>query len=70
MFLLYRNQFIDLLCKSMDWFLYDRDLRHEGVNAAATYMLFISNSVVQGEGSKLAKNEATAQAQIALGLIN
>ena len=21
---------IDLLCKSMDWFLYDRDLRHEG----------------------------------------
>ena len=25
----YRNQFIDLLCKSMDWFLYDRDLLHE-----------------------------------------
>ena len=25
----YRNQFIDLLCKSMDWFLYDRDLRHQ-----------------------------------------
>ena len=23
----YRNQSIDLLCKSMDWFLYDRDLR-------------------------------------------
>ena len=21
----------DLLCKSMDWFLYDRDLRHESV---------------------------------------
>ena len=24
-----RNQFIDLLCKSIDWFLYDRDLHHE-----------------------------------------
>ena len=28
----YRNQSIDLICKSMDWFLYDRDLRHERVN--------------------------------------
>ena len=27
----YRNQFIDLPCKSMDWFLYDRDLHHERV---------------------------------------
>ena len=27
----YRIQFIDLLCKSMDWFLYDKDLRHERV---------------------------------------
>ena len=24
----YRNQSIDLLCKSIDWFLYNRDLRH------------------------------------------
>ena len=30
-FLSYRNQFIDLVCESMDWFLYDRDLRHERV---------------------------------------
>ena len=29
--LLYRNQSIDLLCKSIDWFLYDRDRRHERV---------------------------------------
>ena len=29
---LYRNQSIDLLCKSMDWFLYDNALRHERVN--------------------------------------
>ena len=27
----YRNQSIDLLCKSMDWFLYDIGLRHERV---------------------------------------
>ena len=28
----YRNQSIDLLCKSMDWFLYHNGLRHERVN--------------------------------------
>ena len=28
----YRNQSIDLLCKSVDWFLYDRGLCHERVN--------------------------------------
>ena len=27
-----RNQSTDLLCKSIDWFLYGRDLRHERVN--------------------------------------
>ena len=27
----YKNQSIDLLRKSMDWFLYDNDLRHEKV---------------------------------------
>ena len=28
---IYRNQSIDPLCKSMDWFLHDRDLHHERV---------------------------------------
>ena len=28
----HRNQPIDLLCKSINWFLYDRDLGHERVN--------------------------------------
>ena len=28
----YRNKSIDLLCKSMDWFLYDNSPRHERVN--------------------------------------
>ena len=27
----YRNQSIDLLCKSLDWFLYDNGLCHERV---------------------------------------
>ena len=30
--LLYKNQSIGLLCKSMEWFLYDRDVCHEKVN--------------------------------------
>ena len=29
----YRNESIDLLMKSMDWFLYDMDLRHESVKS-------------------------------------
>ena len=29
-----RNQSIDLLCKSMGWFLCDRDLRHERIDIA------------------------------------
>ena len=28
-----RNLFIDLLCKSTDWFIFDRDLRHERVKS-------------------------------------
>ena len=30
-FLSYRNQSIDFQRKSMDWFLYDRDIHHEGL---------------------------------------
>ena len=28
----YRNRSIDLQSKSVDWFLYDNDLRHERAN--------------------------------------
>ena len=35
-FLSYRNQSIDLLCKSTDRFLYDRDLRHKRVKTHLT----------------------------------
>ena len=31
----YRNQFIDLQSKSIDWFLYDKYLRHERVKRAS-----------------------------------
>ena len=30
------NQSINLHCKSMDWFVYDRDLCHERVNVTST----------------------------------
>ena len=30
----YRNQSINLLCKSVDWFLYDRELRHQNDNVS------------------------------------
>ena len=33
----YRNQSIDLLYKSIDWSLYDRDLRHKRVNRIETH---------------------------------
>ena len=33
----YSNQSTDLLCKSMDWFLYDRDLRRERANVLSSF---------------------------------
>ena len=39
MSLLYRNRSIDLLCKSMDWFLYDKDRRHERVKEKLKFFL-------------------------------
>ena len=32
----YRNQSIDLLCKSMEWFLYDNGLRHERIKISVS----------------------------------
>ena len=34
----YRNQSIDLLCKSMDWFLYDNGLRHGRVKENTPFL--------------------------------
>ena len=36
----YRNQSMDLLCKSMDWGLYNRNLRHERFKIKITLSLF------------------------------
>ena len=36
----YENQYIDLLCKSMDWFLFDRDLRNQGIKNYFTQMFY------------------------------
>ena len=38
----YRNQSIGSLCKSMDWFLYDRDLHHERVNGQVGKLLILT----------------------------
>ena len=37
----FRNHYSDLLCKSMKWFLYDRNLRHERVSINIEVVLFI-----------------------------
>ena len=39
----YRNQSIDLFCKSMDWFLYDNGLRHERVKTLYSCRLMQSS---------------------------
>ena len=38
----YRSQSIDLVCKSMDWFLYDRNL-HERVNGTSSMKELMHN---------------------------
>ena len=38
----YRKQPIELLCKSMAWFLYDRDLRHEIVKSHLLQVIVFS----------------------------
>ena len=45
----YRNQSIDLLCKSMDWFLYDNGLHHERVktNESRYIALFVVGKSIE-----------------------
>ena len=42
----YRNQFIDLRSKSMDWFLYDNDLRDERVKVNVTRAMMTQEHVI------------------------
>ena len=37
----HRNQLIDLLSKSMDWFLYDRDFHHERIKMITVLMFWM-----------------------------
>ena len=43
----YRSQSIDVLCKSMNWFLYDMDLRHERVNVRLLKGLFFLRHILK-----------------------
>ena len=40
-FLSYRNQSMDLQSESMDWFLYDRNLRNERINPFVLNVTFL-----------------------------
>ena len=37
----FRNQSINLLCKSMDWFLYNNGLRHERVKDSEDFIIIL-----------------------------
>ena len=50
--LLYRNQSIDLLCRSMGWLLYDRGLCHERV-----ILVFYKNIFIRTKAMILAKKK-------------
>ena len=45
--MVYRNQSIDLLCKSVDQFLYERGLSHERVKLSKNIMLSILWSILE-----------------------
>ena len=49
----YRNQSIDLLCKSMDWFLYDNSLCHERVNSTLSKSLYFINKYWTNKSTKI-----------------
>ena len=55
----YRNQSIELLCKSMDWFLYDNDPRHEKGNWILKHyclIFFCFSCINNGNGSNFQSN--------------
>ena len=37
----YRNQSVDLLCKSTDWFLHDRNIGHYKVNLFSSFIYLL-----------------------------
>ena len=59
---IYRNQSIDLLWQSMDWFLYDRNLRHEySKGCLLIYSFSYSGKLKDSAHSKFAKGSCVAE---------
>ena len=52
MSLSYRNQSIDLQSKSMNWFLYERSLRHERLNEESYSHLFFNTNTIKNISTK------------------
>ena len=48
-----RNQSIDSLCKSMDWFLYDKDLRYEELTKCRKLPVGVLKHLVKLTGKHL-----------------
>ena len=48
----YGNQSIDLLCKSMNWFLYDNGLRHKRVNSCGFASYWPNIMLLNSKNSK------------------
>ena len=46
-------EFTDLICKSMDWFLYDKDLRYERVNYWILYINLLQTNIAEQLTSRL-----------------
>ena len=57
----YRNRSIDLLCKSMVWFLYDNGLRHEKVNTTALLKIKVIDLLTRAyQSSRNSKEQMNA----------
>ena len=71
-FLSFRNQSFDLLCKSMDWFLYDRNLRHERVKEMINLWCMVQLKTRRFQENSLFKNKwlcRTSCCYIKFGLV-
>ena len=63
-FLSYRKQYIDWLCKSIDWFLYDRGLCHERVEEKRKIISWIIHKNFQNQPTEvLYKNRSLRNSQ-------
>ena len=71
MSLSYRNQFIDLPCKSMNWFVYDKDHHHERVKIKVFWIKGYGNIISVHDATKnvlLRESNSTLNMFLRLGL--